>query len=66
MSLDGATVTASYSFTRDAASDYVGVLAYLPSDGLAPGPHELTIDAPGGNPEAPRETIRIPFYSLAR
>jgi hypothetical protein len=43
----------------------VGVLAYLPVDGLAPGPHELAIDAPGGDADAPREVIRIPFYSIA-
>ena len=66
VSIDGAVVTASYSFTRDAASDFVGVLAYLPAGGLAPGPHELTIDGPGGNPQAPREVITIPFYSIAR
>ena len=66
VSIDGAMVTASYSFTRDAVSDFVGVLAYLPTDALAPGPHELTIDGPGGNPQAPREVITIPFYSIAR
>jgi hypothetical protein len=59
-------VTSSYRFTRDAASGFVGVLAYLPTDGLAAGPHELTIDGPGGNPDAPREVITIPFYSIAR
>jgi hypothetical protein len=66
VSLDGAAVTASYSFTRDAASEFVGVLAYLPTAGMASGPHELTIDGPGGNPDAPREIIKIPFYSVAK
>ena len=66
VSLDGAPLTTAYSFTRDVASDFVGVLAYVPTDGLAPGPHELTIDGPGGNPEAPREIIKIPFYALAK
>jgi len=66
VSIDGAAVTASYNFTRDAASDFVGVLAYLPVDGLAPGPHELAIDAPGSNAQAPREVFRIPFYSIAK
>lgn len=66
VSLDGTPLTAAYSFTRDAASDFVGVLAYVPTDGLAPGPHELTIDGPGGNPEAPREIIKIPFYSVGK
>ena len=54
------------SFTRDADSDFVGVLAYLPTADLQPGPHELTIDAPGNTENAPRELIKIPFYSLAR
>ena len=66
LSLDGAPLTASYTFARDAASDFVGVLAYLPTEGLSPGPHELTIDAPGSDAEAPREIIKIPFYSLAK
>ena len=66
VSLDGTPVTASYRFTRDAVSGFVGVLAYLPTEGLAPGPHELVIDGPGGNPDAPREIIRIPFYSIAK
>jgi hypothetical protein len=66
VSLDGAVVTTSYRFTRDAASEFVGVLAYLPTAGLAPGPHELAIDGPGGNPNAPREVITIPFYSMAK
>jgi hypothetical protein len=66
VSLDGTAVTASYSFTRDAASDFVGVLAYLPTTGMALGPHELTIDGPGNNAEAPREVITIPFYSIAK
>ena len=66
VSLDGTAVTTSYHFTRDAASDFVGVLAYLPAGDLAPGPHELAIDAPGGNPNAPREIIRIPFYTIAK
>jgi len=66
VSLDGMDLPASYRFTRDAASDFVGVLAYVPTDGLAPGPHELTIDAPGGNAEAPREIFKIPFYSVVK
>jgi hypothetical protein len=66
VSLDGTIVAASYSFTRDAVSDFVGVLAYLPTTGLTPGPHDLTIDAPGNNAAAPREVITIPFYSIAK
>ena len=66
VSLDGNALAASYRFTRDAASDFVGVMAYVPTTDLSPGPHELTIDAPGGNPQAPREITRIPFYSIAR
>lgn len=66
VSLDGAPLTATYGFTRDADSDFVGVLAYVPTDGLAPGPHELTIDGPGGNPDAPREIVKIPFYSVVK
>jgi hypothetical protein len=63
VALDGAVVAATYRFSRDADSDFVGVLAYLPTDAIAPGMHELTIDGPGGNnPEAPREIVRIPFY----
>jgi hypothetical protein len=66
VSLDGVDVASAYQFTRDAASDFVGVLAYLPTSNLQPGPHELTIDAPGNNVTATREIVRIPFYSVAR
>jgi hypothetical protein len=66
VSLDGVGVTGAYQFTRDAASDFVGVLAYLPTADLPPGPHELTIDSPGNNAEAARQIIKIPFYSVAR
>ena len=66
VALDGVAVTSTYRFTRDADSDFVGVLAYLPTADLQPGPHELTIDAPGNNENAPREIIKIPFYSVAR
>jgi hypothetical protein len=63
VSLDGVALAPTYTFTRDADSDYVGVLAYVPTSDLQPGPHELTIDAPGNRESAPREIIRIPFYS---
>jgi hypothetical protein len=66
VSLDGAGVAASYTFTRDAASDFVGVLAYIPTATLAPGPHEFTIDGPGNELRSPRELTRIPFYFVAR
>ena len=63
VALDGVTVTSTYRFTRDAESDFVGVAAYLPTANLPQGPHELTIDAPGNNENAPREIIKIPFYT---
>jgi hypothetical protein len=62
VSLDGTTLAVTYTFTRDAASDFVGVLAYLTTDGLRHGPHELTVDAPGNDLAGPRELIKIPFY----
>jgi hypothetical protein len=65
VSLDGVDVTSTYRFTRDAASDFVGVLAYLPVADLPQGSHELTVDAPGGSADAAREIITIPFYSVA-
>jgi hypothetical protein len=64
VSLDGAAVTSTYRFARDAASDFVGVVAYLPTGDLQRGPHELTIDAPGNNENAAREIVKIPFYSV--
>lgn len=64
VSLDDMEVTTTYRFTRDAASDFVGVLAYLPAADLQQGPHELTIDAPGNNENAAREILKIPFYSV--
>ena len=66
VSIDGTALTTSFSFTRDAASDFVGVLAYVPTTGLQPGPHEFVIDAPGNRDTAPREITRIPFYSVTR
>jgi hypothetical protein len=66
VSLDDAPLTNSYTFSRDAASDFVGVLAYVPTSGLPPGPHEFMIDAPGNTETAPRNITRIPFYSVAR
>ncbi len=64
IALDGAAVTTTFRFTRDAASDFVGVLAYLPTSDLPAGPHELVIDAPTGDDG--RELIRIPFYTVLR
>ena len=64
VSLDGGAVTGTYRFARDAASDFVGVVAYLPTANLQQGPHELTIDAPGNNENAPRDIVRIPFYAV--
>jgi hypothetical protein len=64
--LDDSTVTTTYTFTRDAASDFVGVLAYLPTAGLQPGSHQLTIDAPGNDLVGARELIKIPFYFVGR
>ena len=66
VSLDGSAVTSTYRFARDAASDFVGVVAYLPTGDLQRGPHELTIDAPGNNENAAREIVKIPFYSVVR
>lgn len=65
VSLDAGALTPAFHFTRDAASDFVGVLAYVPTTGLAPGPHEFAIDAPGNDADAPREIIRIPFYFIS-
>ena len=62
VSLDGNAVSNTYNFTRDAASDFVGVLAYIETAALTAGPHEFTIDAPGNDAGAPRELIKIPFY----
>ncbi|HEX4915096.1 MAG TPA: hypothetical protein VFV51_14110, partial [Vicinamibacterales bacterium] len=62
VSLDGTALLTTYRFTRDAASDFVGVLAYLTTSGLQHGPHELTVDAPGNDLTGPRELIKIPFY----
>ena len=64
VALDGVAVASTYQFTRDAASDFVGVIAYLPTADLPRGPHELAIDTPGNNADADREIIRIPFYSV--
>ena len=58
--------TDSPNHTRDAASDFVGVLAYIQTAALQPGPHEFTVDAPGGDADDPRELIKIPFYFVAR
>src|SRR5687768_3428550 len=54
LSIDDTALTTSFSFTRDADSDFVGVLAYVPTTGLQPGPHEFAIDAPGNGETAPR------------
>jgi hypothetical protein len=62
VSLDSAPLDTTYHFTRDAASDFVGVLAYVAASGLPAGLHQFTIDAPGNTDAAPREIIRIPFY----
>lgn len=64
VSLDGALLTPSYRFTRDAATDFVGVLAYLPTAAMPAGSHELTIDAPRG--DGNRQVIRIPFQTVPR
>ena len=66
VSLDANALTPEYRFTRDAQSDFVGLLAYLPTAGLAPGPHTLTVDIPGSRADAEREIVRIPFYSVPR
>ena len=66
VSLDASVLTPAYSFTRDAESDFVGLLAYVPTANLAPGPHTLTIDGPGSSADADREIVRIPFYSVTR
>ncbi len=55
--LDGLT----FDFTRDAGSDFVGLVSYLDVRTLAPGRHELRIDAPGRD-EGTTTTYRIPFY----
>jgi hypothetical protein len=66
VALDGVTIAPSYNFTRDAASDFVGVLAYIQTASLQPGPHEFTVDAPGNDVDASREITRIPFYIAGR
>jgi hypothetical protein len=66
VSLDGNAVTTTYTFTRDAASDFVGVLAYIPTAALQPGPHEFIVDAPGNDLVGPRELTRIPFHFVGR
>ena len=63
VALDGEMVTASYEFTRDVASDFVGVMAYLPTSSLAAGRHELVIESRSGDDPNARETVRIPFYT---
>lgn len=64
VSLDGAALTPSYLFTRDGATDFVGVLAYLPTAALPAGAHELRIDTPLGGGD--RQIIRIPFQTVPR
>jgi hypothetical protein len=66
VSLDGTLVANDYLFTRDSASDFVGVISYIPTASLQPGWHEFTIDAPGNEADAPRELIKIPFYVVGR
>ena len=66
VTLDGAALAPAYNFTRDAASDFVGVLTYIETAALQPGRHEFTVDAPGNDADAPREVTKIPFYIAAR
>ena len=63
VTLDGEAVAATYEFTRDAASDFVGVMAYLPTAALTSGRHELVIESRTGADRDARETVRIPFYT---
>lgn len=51
----------TFDFTRDAGSDFVGVITFIDVRTLAPGRHVLQIDAPGRD-EGTTATYRIPFY----
>lgn len=61
LALDDQPVTPQvFDFTREVASDYLGVFAYVDIQSLSPGRHELRIEAPGREGEPPVVT-RIPF-----
>lgn len=51
----------TFDFTRDAGSDFVGVITFIDVRTLASGRHLLQIDAPGRD-EGTTTTYRIPFY----
>jgi hypothetical protein len=60
--LNGSVVEGlTYDFTRDAASDYVGVMTMVDVRTLGSGRHELVVEGPGRD-EGTRATSRIPFY----
>lgn len=51
----------TFDFTRDAGSDFVGVITFIDVRTLGPGRHVLQVDAPGRD-EGTTTTYRIPFY----
>lgn len=61
LKIDDRPVTpTAFDFTRQAETDFLGVLAYVDIQALTPGRHELHVQAPGREGEPPVVT-RIPF-----
>jgi hypothetical protein len=63
VTLGGRVVGLSYRLARDPLHDVRGVVAFIPTAGLAPGENVLRIPAVAREHEtAPRDTFVIPFW----
>ena len=63
--IDGLPVDVPLEASSDSATGQPGMLAMIPVGKLAPGRHELSLNAPGrdgGDPQRPQRRFRIPFW----